>query len=55
MNAGFQDSYNLSWKLGMVMNGVADERLLDTYELERRLVALDLIAFDRKFSKVFLT
>ncbi|MEO0438518.1 MAG: bifunctional 3-(3-hydroxy-phenyl)propionate/3-hydroxycinnamic acid hydroxylase [Pseudomonadota bacterium] len=33
---GFRDAFNLAWKLNEVVQGVADERLLDTLELERR-------------------
>jgi 2,4-dichlorophenol 6-monooxygenase len=39
MNTGIQDVHNLAWKLRLVMEGEADERLLDTYETERRPVA----------------
>jgi 3-(3-hydroxy-phenyl)propionate hydroxylase len=35
-NSGIRDSLNLSWKLAMVLRGLADDRLLDTYETERR-------------------
>jgi len=35
-NSGIRDAFNLSWKLAMVVNGLAAERLLDTYDLERR-------------------
>lgn len=34
-NSGMQDVDNLGWKLGMVVNGVADDNLLDTYNDER--------------------
>jgi 2-polyprenyl-6-methoxyphenol hydroxylase-like FAD-dependent oxidoreductase len=34
--AGIRDAGNLSWKLDLVLGGVADESLLGTYELERR-------------------
>ncbi|MEJ1990389.1 MAG: FAD-dependent oxidoreductase [Maritimibacter sp.] len=34
-NSGFQDVDNLGWKLGLVINGKADESLLDTYNDER--------------------
>ncbi|MGW3186084.1 FAD-dependent monooxygenase [Kitasatospora sp. NPDC001119] len=37
-NAGIQDASNLAWKLAGVLQGWADERLLDTYETERRPV-----------------
>jgi hypothetical protein len=39
MNTGIQDVHNLAWKLRLVTEGEADERLLDTYETERRPVA----------------
>ncbi len=39
MNSGVQDAHNLAWKLAFVVNGWAHERLLDTYEEERRPVA----------------
>ncbi|MGP4085987.1 bifunctional 3-(3-hydroxy-phenyl)propionate/3-hydroxycinnamic acid hydroxylase MhpA [Streptomyces sp. KR55] len=34
--AGMRDAYNLTWKLARVLRDGADERLLDTYESERR-------------------
>jgi 3-(3-hydroxy-phenyl)propionate hydroxylase len=34
--AGMRDAANLTWKLAMVLRGGADERLLDTYEDERK-------------------
>ena len=39
MNTGIQDAYNLAWKLALVVGGQAAERLLDTYEEERKPVA----------------
>lgn len=44
MNTGIQDSFNLAFKLALVCRGEADERLLDTYEAERRPVALAVTA-----------
>lgn len=35
-NSGMRDACNLAWKLGLVAKGLAGERLLDTYEQERR-------------------
>jgi 2-polyprenyl-6-methoxyphenol hydroxylase-like FAD-dependent oxidoreductase len=40
MNTGIADVHNLCWKLDEVLSGRADESLLDTYEVERRPVAL---------------
>ncbi|WP_217181772.1 bifunctional 3-(3-hydroxy-phenyl)propionate/3-hydroxycinnamic acid hydroxylase [Streptomyces sp. AC495_CC817] len=34
--SGLRDAYNLTWKLARVLNQGADERLLDTYERERK-------------------
>jgi 3-(3-hydroxy-phenyl)propionate hydroxylase len=36
MCAGIRDAANLVWKLALVLDGKADDRLLDTYEAERR-------------------
>ncbi|MFI6942091.1 FAD-dependent oxidoreductase [Streptomyces sp. NPDC050418] len=38
-NTGVHDAHNLAWKLGAVLHGEADERLLDSYDAERRPVA----------------
>jgi hypothetical protein len=38
-NTGIQDAQNLAWKLALVLQGLADPVLLDTYETERRPVA----------------
>ncbi|MET7397190.1 bifunctional 3-(3-hydroxy-phenyl)propionate/3-hydroxycinnamic acid hydroxylase [Dactylosporangium sp. NPDC005572] len=35
-NSGIRDSLNLSWKLAMVLRGLASDQLLDSYETERR-------------------
>ncbi|MGW0330117.1 FAD-dependent monooxygenase [Nocardia sp. NPDC003183] len=43
MNYCLQDAFNLGWKLGAVLQGRADEALLDTYETERRPISLDLL------------
>ena len=34
-NSGMQDVDNLGWKLGLVLKGLAPERLLDSYDAER--------------------
>lgn len=43
MCAGMRDAWNLSWKLGLVMDGKADASLLDTYMAERRPHVTDII------------
>lgn len=39
-NTGIQDAHNLAWKLAYVLDGDAGDRLLDTYDAERRPVAV---------------
>ncbi|KAK5126701.1 hypothetical protein LTR85_009635 [Meristemomyces frigidus] len=53
MNVSMQDTYNLGWKLGAVINGYCDRSLLKTYQSERRRIAQDLIDFDHRFSRLF--
>ena len=36
LNSGLRDAHNLAWKLAIILKGEASEKLLDTYELERR-------------------
>lgn len=40
VNTGFADIHNLIWKLDLVLKGMAPETLLDTYQSERRPVAI---------------
>ena len=53
MNVSTQDAYNLGWKFGAVINGLAHRSILKTYETERRPIAQDLITFDHKLSHLF--
>ena len=39
MNSGIQDAHNLAWKLAFVLKGRAADRLLDSYDVERRPIA----------------
>ena len=39
LNSGVQDAHNLAWKLAFVLQGLAGEALLESYERERRPVA----------------
>lgn len=41
--AGLRDTWNLAWKLGLVLDGRADATLLDTYQPERRPHVSDVI------------
>ncbi|AGB24803.1 2-polyprenyl-6-methoxyphenol hydroxylase-like oxidoreductase [Mycobacterium sp. JS623] len=42
-NSGIRDAANLGWKLAAVVNGRADDALLDTYDVERRRHARAMI------------
>ncbi|KAI9860964.1 MAG: hypothetical protein M1830_006208, partial [Pleopsidium flavum] len=53
MNVSMQDCYNLGWKIGAVVNGLAKRSILKTYQSERRRIAQDLIEFDHRFSRLF--
>jgi hypothetical protein len=51
MNTGIQDAYNLAWKLALVTRGKAPDRLLDSYDAERRPVGADVVARTRAASE----
>lgn len=53
MNVSMQDTYNLGWKIALVVKGLAKRSVLKTYQSERRRIAQDLIAFDHRFSRLF--
>jgi 2,4-dichlorophenol 6-monooxygenase len=42
-NTSIQDSYNLAWKLAMVLSGRAGEGLLDSYDAERAPVGKQIV------------
>jgi phenol 2-monooxygenase len=52
MNVSMQDGFNLGWKLGHVLTGLAPADLLRTYSAERQPVAQQLIDFDREWSSL---
>ena len=52
MCAGLRDDWNLAWKLGMVLDGKADDKLLDTYQAERRPHVSDVIDLSMYLGKV---
>ncbi|WFE60615.1 rifampin monooxygenase [Micromonospora sp. WMMD712] len=43
LNLGVQDAFNLGWKLAAQIDGWAPPGLLDSYETERRPVAVDVL------------
>ncbi|KAF9322217.1 hypothetical protein BG006_002453, partial [Podila minutissima] len=40
MNTGMQDSHNLAWRLGLVLDSMALESILKTYKVKRKVAAL---------------
>lgn len=55
MNVSLQDGFNLGWKIGHVLDGRADEALLCTYDAERKVVAKNLIDFDKAWAAAMAT
>jgi 2-polyprenyl-6-methoxyphenol hydroxylase-like FAD-dependent oxidoreductase len=49
-NTAVEDAVNLGWKLAAVLKGIADPSLLDSYEAERRPLALRNTSFARGFA-----
>ncbi|GLU48166.1 FAD-dependent monooxygenase [Nocardiopsis ansamitocini] len=54
MNTGLGDAENLAWKLALVMAGRADERLIDSYQAERRPIADAVVSATTATSRVVL-
>jgi 2-polyprenyl-6-methoxyphenol hydroxylase-like FAD-dependent oxidoreductase len=44
MNGGIQDAHNLAWKLAFALRGGDTDRLLDSYEVERRAVIVGSVS-----------
>lgn len=51
-NSGIRDAANLGWKLAAVVNGHADDSLLDTYDVERRKHARAMIDLSTMVGRV---
>lgn len=54
LNSGFADANNLGWKLAYLLKGAAPEKLLQSYDDERRAATLDIFREAGK-STVFMT
>ena len=52
MNTGIQDAANLVWKLALVLRGHATESLLDSYEQERRQVAMEVVSTTHRLTRL---
>ena len=48
-----QDTYNLGWKICGVINGTLKPEILETYQQERRQIALELMAMDHAASQFY--
>ncbi|MBX7445911.1 bifunctional 3-(3-hydroxy-phenyl)propionate/3-hydroxycinnamic acid hydroxylase [Arthrobacter sp. MAHUQ-56] len=52
LGAGVRDAMNLAWKLGAVLDGLADDSLLDTYGPERSQHAIAFVKFSVNLGQV---
>ena len=52
MCAGIRDAANLAWKLALVLQGQADERLLASYEVERKPHVRTLVSLAKQFGEI---
>jgi 2-polyprenyl-6-methoxyphenol hydroxylase-like FAD-dependent oxidoreductase len=50
MNTGLQDAHNLAWKLALVIDGKANDPILNSYHAERQQLAKELV---RSTDKLF--
>lgn len=51
-NSGMRDATNLAWKLASVVEGQASDRLLDTYDVERRDHAKAMVDLSMTFGSI---
>ena len=54
MNSGLRDAHNLAWKLDEALRADAPERLLDSYEIERKPHARSMIDLALKMGRVMM-
>ncbi|MDQ0380324.1 FAD-dependent monooxygenase [Amycolatopsis thermophila] len=54
LNAGIRDATNLTWKLIEAITGGGTERLLDSYELERRAHGAAMVRVSRRIGEVVM-
>lgn len=52
LGAGVRDVMNLGWKLSAVLNGIADDALIDTYGSERSHHAIAFVRFSMELGQV---
>jgi 2-polyprenyl-6-methoxyphenol hydroxylase-like FAD-dependent oxidoreductase len=55
MNGGIHDAHNLAWKLAAALRGGDTDRLLDSYDVERRAVIVERVSrFTDAVTRIFL-
>ena len=54
MNSGVRDAHNLAWKLAAVVSGHLGDKLLDSYEAERRDHAAEMIQLAIRMGQVMM-
>lgn len=54
LNAGIRDAQNLAWKLAESVRGRATERLLDSYEAERRTHGAKMVQVSQRVGRVVM-
>lgn len=54
MNSGLRDAHNLGWKLAEAVRGKVSDRFLDSYEVERRPHAWEMIALALRMGQVMM-
>ena len=52
MNTGIDDSANLAWKLAAVLQGWGGDKLLDTYQIERKPIGYRNTGASRKYASM---
>lgn len=55
LNSGLRDAHNLSWKLAMVLQGLASDGLLDTYHEERHRHVAQMIRFSSLLGNIVMS
>jgi phenol 2-monooxygenase len=53
MNGGMMDALNLTWKLALVIKGLANREVLASYEAERRTLLVKALEFDSQLDQMF--
>jgi 3-(3-hydroxy-phenyl)propionate hydroxylase len=54
MNSGLRDAHNLGWKLAEAVRGTAPDAVLDSYEIERKPHAWEMITLALRMGRVMM-